>query len=414
MKLKTYIFFPATTGIAHICRSLAVAEELKLRGHTILFAIPDNLHKVFRNSTIQFIHIDTYMSPNVTLDSINFKNKKYIQKFIDQEISLIRQFKPDCVITDFRFTAYASATICKTKLVALFVGNALPYGAILPVMGKPKILFKAIRNFLPTFYSLSVKKYMHTILEIIHDNKIPISYSSLIENVTYIVPEPAKYTPSSSKRIQPYYVGPLQWHEFNQVLPSWFDSICPDGKTIYLTFGGTGLNKSLLINIAKQLVNEGYRVVVTTSSIANIKDFPKLHNLFVTDYLPGDKISRKVDLTVCHGGYGTLIDSINAGVPVVSVPYNPDQALHGLRMQELELGVTVMWFTIHDVIQSISINWDWLAKKADTITSESILLAIHSVFDNISMYKENISNFTRMYPNIDGAPEAADIIENGS
>jgi hypothetical protein len=86
------------------------------------------------------------MSPNVTLDSINFKNKKYIQKFIDQEISLIRQFKPDCVITDFRFTAYASATICKTKLVALFVGNALPYGAILPVMGKPKILFKAIRK----------------------------------------------------------------------------------------------------------------------------------------------------------------------------------------------------------------------------------------------------------------------------
>jgi hypothetical protein len=75
-----------------------------------------------------------------------------------------------------------------------------------------------------------------------------------------MVPEPAKYTPSSSKRIQPYYVGPLQWHDFNQVLPPWFDSICPDGKTIYLTFGGTGLNKSLLINIAKQLVNEGFRV----------------------------------------------------------------------------------------------------------------------------------------------------------
>ncbi len=413
MKLRTYLFLPSTTAIAHICRSLAVAEELKKRGHSIVFAIPENFHHIFRNSIVDFTSIDTYMTKNVTFDTKNFRNIEFIKKYIDQEISLINKYKPDAVITDFRFTAYASATICNTKLFALFVGNALPYGAILPVMGKPKLLFSTIRYLIPTFYSQTVKSYMHTILEIIHNHNIPISYNSLIENTTYIVPEAETYSPSASKKIKIFYIGPLQWHSFSQKLPPWFDNITPDGKTIYLTFGSTGFNKSQLVNLAERLVKEGFRVVVTASSIANIKDFPKLDNLFVTDYLPGDIISRKVDLTVCHGGYGTLIDSINSGVPVVSVPYNPDQVLHGLRMQELGLGITVMYFNIYDIIQSILINWDWIAKKSNTISTDTILTAVHAVIHNIGYYKKNISEFKSLYPSTDGSSEAADIIEKG-
>ena len=94
MKQKTYLFFGIEVGIAHIVRSLAVAEELFERGHKVFFALPKRKQSVVKNTKVKLIDIIGYMKKD-SIDVIRiFNEKKLIQKVIPEEIELIEKIKP--------------------------------------------------------------------------------------------------------------------------------------------------------------------------------------------------------------------------------------------------------------------------------------------------------------------------------
>ena len=64
---KTLLFFPVEIGLAHSCRSLAIAEELQARGHRVIFALPKRKQTIIRNSPIPCIVLSSYLK-----DDINF------------------------------------------------------------------------------------------------------------------------------------------------------------------------------------------------------------------------------------------------------------------------------------------------------------------------------------------------------
>jgi UDP:flavonoid glycosyltransferase YjiC (YdhE family) len=134
--------------------------------------------------------------------------------------------------------------------------------------------------------------------------------------------------------------------------------------------------------------------------------------LFVATYLPGDRLSQMVDLVVCHGGYGTMIDAIQNGIPVVTVTFNPDQIMHSLRMQELGVAKCLMSLSIIDIMHVFSFNWKWIEDKGKQISPEHVQKAVKEVLSDIREYKENIQKFNAAYPKRDGAAEVANSIES--
>jgi MGT family glycosyltransferase len=51
-------------------------------------------------------------------------------------------------------------------------------------------------------------------------------------------------------------------------------------------------------------------------------------NVTVEAYVPQAQVVARADLVVCHGGSGTMLASLGAGVPIVAIPQGADQFIN--------------------------------------------------------------------------------------
>lgn len=413
MAKKTFLFFPIEIGLAHIVRSLSVAEELHSRGHEVLFALPQRKRDLFKSSPINFIDIKPYLEN----DSVNlglFSDPDFLRSRIREELEIIKKYKPDAIIVDFRFSAMASGLIADIPIFCIMVGNAMPYGSYLPNTGLPNWQYILAKPFLGVFQTLAFFNYLKPLKRVLREYKINISFKKWFRKINYIIPEPDFYLPPRDKKLKYHHVDFINWGGFSNEIPGWVNDIKPNGKTIYLTFGGTGFDGKKLISLANTLVDNGFRVIVSTGTIVNPEDFPSRSNLFVARFLPGREISKRVDIVICHGGYGTMMDAIKSGTPILSIPFNVDQIIHSARMEELGLARSLGSLSIFDLKEVFLFNWEYFGNKTKKIKISFIVSELKKIFDNINKYKESIIKFNKNYQDINGAKQTADIIEKNS
>jgi len=414
MKKKTFLFFPVEIGLAHIVRGLSIAEELHLRGHTVYFALPIRKHKLFKTSPITFIDIQSFIDKDEEINIRSFSNYDFLNSLVNQELEMIKKYKPDAIIVDFRISAMAAGLITKTPTYFLSLGESLPYGSHLPNPGLPPFLYSLFKPFTGKIYHFVLTKYLEPVMKIVKNHNVNITWDSWFRKIYWILSEPLFYFPPYSKKLNLFYVGPLSWNGFQNETPEWLSSIQPNGKTVYITFGGTGFDKKKLINLSLLLINNGFRVIVSTGTIASPEDFPKKQNLFVAKFLPGKEITKQVDLIICHGGYGTMIEAIQNNTPVLSIPFNPDQIIHGWRMQELKVVKCLFTVSLLDLKEIFTFNWKKIEKKGKILDITIVLKETQKMLQNMKSYKTALHAFNNNYPFTNGAKQAADIIENNN
>lgn len=61
-------------------------------------------------------------------------------------------------------------------------------------------------------------------------------------------------------------------------------------------------------------------------------------NIQVTDYVPQRAVLKRSSVVLCHGGYGTLLDAVDAAVPLIVVPFGADQHINGTSVERLGIG----------------------------------------------------------------------------
>ena len=233
------------------------------------------------------------------------------------------------------------------------------------------------------------------------------SLNEIFESMVYIVPEPYGYLPIGKNRLTIYYVGPIFWKGFASYVPSRFEKIKPTGKTLYLTFGGTGLNGEKLVELSNLLLDRDFQVVVSSSTVIAATAFPNRRNLYVSKYLPGAAICQRVDAVVCHGGYGTMMQSFLADKPVITLPFNPDQSLHSWRFQELGLGKCVIGLNL----SFVKADWHVFRETASKVQATRIVDSVDSVLLERDKYVRAIGQFKKNLSTTEGSERAADIIE---
>ncbi len=411
MKKKTFLFFPVEIGLAHIVKPLTVAEELHARGHRIIFALPKRKHHLFSNSTVKLADIKTYSESDSTIRIKRFTGYEFQQKLIQEELTLIEKYQPDALVVDFRISALAAGLIKHKPMFFLGLGETMPYGCKLPNPGIPSFIHRVMSPFFRFVYYTVLTYYLREIMRLVKEYGIHISWNKWFRSIKWILSEPEFYLPVNKKNLTIAYTGPLSWNGFKNSLPDWFSKINPDGKTVYLTFGGTGFDKKKLVDLSILLVQNNFRVIVSSGSIAKVSDFPIMKNLFVAQFLPGREITKRVDLMICHGGYGTMIEAIHNNTPIIAVPFNPDQIVHGLRMQELGVAQCLFSFSFQDLRSIMKLDWAAIERKGQQLPIETIRNEVQFMLKNISKYKQALKNFNEKYPYKNGAKQAADIIE---
>ena len=95
------------------------------------------------------------------------------------------------------------------------------------------------------------------------------------------------------------------------------------GKLIYLTLGTAFGTRELLAEAVVGLGKISEAQVIVAAPRVGLRDVPP--NVTVYPWLPQAEVLRYVDVAVHHGGSGTMLGALAAGVPQVLLPQGADQ-----------------------------------------------------------------------------------------
>lgn len=132
----------------------------------------------------------------------------------------------------------------------------------------------------------------------------------------------------------------------DEALPVWAERL-PPRPTVYATLGTEmnsfeGVYPQVLRAIAAGLRDEALNVVVTVGRDQDPADLgPQPEHVHVERYIPQSLILPRCDAVVLHGGTGTFLAAIAAGLPMVVVPLMVDQPFNAERCAALSLGHVV-------------------------------------------------------------------------
>lgn len=407
--------FTADVGLAHMVRSLAIADELFERGHRPILAIPQRNQETKFSTKAEVVDIPPSTPENNFTDILKIKDPEYIAKLVGDELDLIQKYKPDIIVSDARHSVFASSAITNTPVVYIINSAGLPYGCYLPNFGLPQIVYRAVVPALNKLIWKTKYLFYKTIADSAMSFDKTLNVEDMLQRVNCLVPEIPEYLPHNNAPHNIFYSGPIIWKGLEKEEPPWFQALKTDPPTVYLSFGGTGFDEPRMIAISTQLISEGFQVVVSTGTVADKSNFPEHENLFVEKYVPGYKICQRADAIICQGGYGTLSQVFAAGKPAVTLPYNPDQLIHSLRMTELGTGINTLHISLKDIFTFIRVDkeggLDAMARIAAKVSNKEIIDALKKVLNNPQAYKLNIHKFTGNLSEYQGAENAAQIIE---
>jgi MGT family glycosyltransferase len=127
------------------------------------------------------------------------------------------------------------------------------------------------------------------------------------------------------------------------VLPDWGD---PDLPLVYVTFGSVAGSIPPFAGVFRTaldaLADLDARVLMTMGRARDPAELgPLPANAHVTQWLPQDKVLVHAAAMLGHGGFGTTMGALAAGVPQVVVPlFSFDQAVNGEHVGAVGAGLS--------------------------------------------------------------------------
>ena len=345
MSKKNLLFAPVAFNLAETTRMLEIAKGV--RNHeqaSQIFSIQ------FISDGGQFEHLIEAagfplkkMLPQLTEEKIEFiskvdKGEKFAPAFstaelierIENEIAYLKVLKPTAVITGSYVSIPVSCQIQQVPLVWVIQSTWLPQfftnGAGMTDTIKFRPLKKVADVLVYLFINFWIRYgFLHTLNKAARHFGVQ-TYRSIFDywrgDVT-MVAEPAEFT---GIELPPnyYYTGPLIAREAFPI-PEEIKQIPRDKPLIYFAMGSSG-TPEIVAKITESFAGKPYRVIAPVKShldkVPNVKIPP---NVLVTDWLPAQQVNKLVDLSVIHGGIGTVMTAAYAGRPVVGVGMQPEQ-----------------------------------------------------------------------------------------
>lgn len=137
------------------------------------------------------------------------------------------------------------------------------------------------------------------------------------------------------------YVGPILDDPTWAANSGW--SAPPGSQPLVLvamssTFQG---HHDVLQRICDALVGQPLRALVTTGPALDPADLSAPENVTVAQAAPHTAVLQEASLVVTHGGHGTVMKSLAAGVPMVVISHGRDQADNATRVRLRGAGVSI-------------------------------------------------------------------------
>lgn len=331
-RLPKVLFFAEDVTLAHVGRTLALAQALKGLPVEVVVASGTRYRGLAEATGLRVVPLET-MGPAAFAEAIARGAPVYsparLRQYVANDLALLASEAPQLVVGDFRCSLGISTELAQVPYFSLSSGVWSPHSTLdFPVPELPVVkalgltvgsfllhLVKPLifRNHLAAFNSLRRSLGLKT------QSSLQEAYSCGTRTLYADIPELA---PTSSLPSGHEYLGPVLWEPLN-VLPTWWNEVPTDKPVVYVNFGSSGDANSRDAVLAA-LAQAPVTVILATVGLL-MAELPP--HVFSAPYLPGMACARRANLVVCNGGSGTIYQALAAGVPVLAIPRNADQYL---------------------------------------------------------------------------------------
>jgi MGT family glycosyltransferase len=333
--------------LAHTSRPLLIARALRRAGWDVHFGCAGRFSKLPEAEGFPVHHVAT-MDPERALKLIRQTrigyDRKTVDLYVDDELTLIERLKPDFVLNDFRLTVALSAALSGVPFVNILSAYWTNYYApvlrapadfpLTRIFGKglatrllPPVQRQILRLYARPFNAAAARLGLSPFGNIFDVMASP--HLNLIADLEEFMP--LEGAPEHFR-----HVGPFIW-EPDVAVPDWLGRMDPTRPVVYFSMGSTGFKHYYRV-LKGAFAGSDFQVMVTTGGM-HPGALPG--NFLVADMAPGLALTAKADVVVCHGGNGTIYQALYNGVPVIGMPTFHDQDFNMQRVEDLGLGTAL-------------------------------------------------------------------------
>jgi UDP:flavonoid glycosyltransferase YjiC (YdhE family) len=345
MSKKVLLFAPAAMNLAETTRMIEIAKGI--RRHPEASQVFDIQ---FISDGGEFEHLIEEegfalkkMEPRLTPEKIEYlykidKGEKFGSGFsyeetitrVENEMAYLKEIQPTAVLTGSYVTIPLTCQIMDIPLVwtvqSTWFEAFFTHGAGMTDNLKIKLVKKIADWGIFIFTNLWMRIGIINVLNKVAKQYGVPGFQSIFDywrgNLN-LVAEPAEFTDA---KLPPnyYFIGPLIARQ-DFPIPEEIQNLPHDKPLIYFAMGSSG-TPEIVANLVESFEGKPYRVIAPVKS--HLEKLPKVNipeNVLVTDWLPAHKVNKLVDLSVIHGGIGTILTAAYAGKPVVGIGMQPEQ-----------------------------------------------------------------------------------------
>lgn len=338
MRAKRFLLVPGNNSLSHIAKCLALEKALAARDHEVLIAVSRKSSQFLRRiGKDHAVLPDIQETDDAGLPTIEwFRDPERISECVDAEIDLLKRFRPDRVLGVFRFTLKTAARASGVPCDSLICGCMLPgSGQVLGFDGREPG-WNAQQLFLDGFYHYAAAKASRAFERYGNGNVADIR-SLLLGERTFLWDFP-EFSPLPA---QPgvVHVGPITWNQWPYD-PFDFAVLADlDRPLAVVSFGTCASHTGVAGRIVNILVKLGYHVLLAAGGQQALLDQISSNGQVTTcSFAPLNEIFPLADLLVTHGGQMTVFEALQNEVPVLVMPFQPEQAHNGVCLERTGCG----------------------------------------------------------------------------
>jgi UDP:flavonoid glycosyltransferase YjiC (YdhE family) len=347
-------------GFGHIGRCLALAEELAGQGREVAFVLRGphagrvaaagwavfhpplpSLPTRFRRRLRAALGrpqpgLAYYFFSDLNFQAVRdgFHTPQAVRRAVEWELGVVDRFRPDVLVGDAWLLTSIVGRLAGLPVVQIVRAAAHP--------ACPQLVWW--RALPPQVRSPDVAPIFNPALE--QWGLPPIRRAEdLLDGDLLLVPSIPELDPLPPDVERTHYVGPLARPTLRPAqgtapgggrVSDWLAALPRDRPVVYVTVGGgsdsvRGLNLLPLWEAA--FAGTGWEVVVSTGGQPVPRRWRRGGNLRVFPWVPGAEMVARADGILFHGGYGTMMETVRAGVPSVVLPFHTEQEGNGRRLE---------------------------------------------------------------------------------
>ena len=333
-----YLLIPENNSLSHVAKCLVIREALVSRGHEALIAASQK-HSQF----LQKIGVDNHVLCDIQeIDDAPmpttawFKHPRRVVDCINTEVAFLKKYKPHRVLGVFRFTSKASAQLSGIPYDSLICGCMLPNSQEVLGFAENEAGLDLQHRNLQGFYQYAGAK-LSLALTSLGIEQISDIRSMLTGDRTFLWDFPEFLPIEADPNI--IHVGPILWDAWPHDAIDLDGFVHSENPLAIVTFGTDKLSVMFVKRILRLLLDLGYNIFIAGGGQQGLQAImPAEPRVTACKFAPLSKLFLHASLVICHGGQMTVFEALYNRVPVVVMPFQPEQAHNGVCLERLGCG----------------------------------------------------------------------------